>query len=181
MGIMMLATMLSSVYPVTKASKLVTPSLLRKWRIGSKPVGNLWSIGLPFSATTNEAIGVLGFLSEFFEASATERTGPFMLLRSSQLLHRGNERILNVRLQLSPFDAGIIQDFEVISRPVAADKYGFEILITRINGLESLWITTNKSLLDIIRKQFLIWRALRPNEQQKYVDRAMKTWRIGEA
>gem|GEM_PF-469054 len=181
MGIMMLATMLSSVYPVTKASKLVTPSLLRKWRIGSKPVGNLWSIGLPFSATTNEAIGVLGFLSEFFEASATERTGPFMLLRSSQLLHRGNERILNVRLQLSPFDAGIIQDFEVISRPVAADKYGFEILITRINGLESLWITTNKSLLDIIRKQFLIWRALRPSEQQKYVDRAMKTWRIGEA
>jgi len=181
MGIMMLATMLSSIYPVSKASKLVTPSLLRKWRIGSKPVGNLWSIGLPFSATPDEAIGVLGFLSEFFEASATERTGAFMLLKPSQLVQRGDERILNVRLQLSPFDAGIIQDFEIISRQIAADKYGFEILITRINGLESLWITTNKSLLDIIRKQFLIWRALRHGDQQKYIEKAMKTWKFGGA
>jgi len=181
MGIMMLATMLSSIYPVTKASKLVTPSLLRKWRVGSKPVGNLWSVGLPFSATPDEAIGVLGFLSEFFEASASERTGAFMLLKPSQLVQKGDERILNVRLQLSPFDAGIIQDFEIISRQIAADKYGFEILITRINGLESLWITTNKSLLDIIRKQFLIWRALRHGDQQKYIEKAMKTWRISGA
>ncbi len=120
MGIMMAATVLSSIYPVSKASKMVTPSLLRKWRIGSKPVGDLWSIGLPFSATPDESIGVLGFLSEFFEASATERTGIFMLLKPVQLTQEDERKVLSARLQLSPFDAGVIQDFNVISRPIAA-------------------------------------------------------------
>jgi ABC-type antimicrobial peptide transport system permease subunit len=181
MGIMIMATMLSSIYPVSKASKMVTPSLLRKWRIGSKPVGNLWSVGLPFSATPNEAIGVLGFLGEFFEASATERTGLFMLLKPVQLIREDNRRILSTRLQLSPFDAGVIQDFEIICSQMAADKYSFEILIKRVEGLESLWITTNKALLDVIRKQFLIWRALRSNDQQKYIEKAKLTWKSGAA
>jgi ABC-type antimicrobial peptide transport system permease subunit len=177
MGIMMAATVLSSVYPVSKASKMVTPSLLRKWRIGSKPVGDLWSIGLPFSAAPDESIGILGFLREFFEASATERTGIFMLLKPVQLTQEDERRIMSARLQLSPFDAGVIQDFSVISRPIAADRYGFEILIKRIEGLESIWTTTNKALLDIIRKQFLIWRALRPGDQKKYIEKAIVTWR----
>jgi ABC-type antimicrobial peptide transport system permease subunit len=177
MGIMMAATMLSSIYPVSKASKMVTPSLLRKWRIGSKPVGDLWSIGLPFSATPDESIGVLGFLSEFLEASATERTGLFMLLKPVQLTQEDERKVLSARLQLSPFDAGVIQDFNVISRPIAADRYGFEILIKRIEGMESLWITTNKALLDVIRKQFLIWRALQQDDQKKYIEKAMAEWR----
>ncbi len=177
MGVMMAATMLSSIYPVSKASKMVTPSLLRKWRVGSKPVGDLWSIGLPFSATPDESVGVLEFLTEFFEASATERTGLFMLLKPVELKQEDDRRTLSARLQLSPFDAGVIQDFSVISRSIAPDKYGFEILIKRLEGLESLWITTNKALLDIIRKQFLIWRALKQDDQKKYIEKAMATWR----
>ncbi len=177
MGIMMAATVLSSVYPVSKASKMVTPSLLRKWRVGSKPVGDLWSIGLPFSAAPDESIGVLGFLSEFFEASATERTGLFMLLKPVEMSREEDKGTLTARLQLSPFDAGVIQDFAIISRSIAPDKFGFEIVIKRLEGLESLWITTNKALLDTIRKQFLIWRALKQNEQKKYIEKAIATWK----
>jgi hypothetical protein len=180
MGIMMAATVLSSIYPVSKASKMVTPSLLRKWRIGSKPVGDLWSIGLPFSATPDESVGVLEFLREFFEASTTERTGLFMLLKPAQLVQEDDRRVFSARLQLSPFDAGVIQDFNVICSRMAADKYGFEILIKRIEGLESLWITTNKALLDVIRKQFLIWRALKHEDQQKYIEKAMIEWKSKE-
>jgi ABC-type antimicrobial peptide transport system permease subunit len=177
MGIMMASTMLSSIYPVSKASKMVTPSLLRKWRVGSKPVGDLWSIGLPFSATPDESFGVLEFLTEFFEASATERTGLFMLLKPVEVSQEDGRRTLSARLQLSPFDAGVIQVFNVISRSIATDRYGFEIVIRRLEGLESLWITTNKALLDIIRKQFLIWRALKQDDQKKYIEKAMTLWR----
>jgi hypothetical protein len=136
---------------------------------------------LPFGATPSEAIGVLGFLGEFFEASATERTGLFMLLKPVQLIREDNRRVLSTRLQLSPFDAGIIQDFEIICSQMAADKYGFEILIRRAEGLESLWITTNRALLDVIRKQFLFWRALRPDDQQKYIEKAKLTWKTEAA
>ncbi len=176
MGIMMTTTMLSSVYPMTRASKLATPSLLRKWRIGSKPVGNQWSVSLPFNATPDEALGVLAFLSEYLEASASERTGIFMLLKAVQLVQEDRSRRLIARLQLAPFDAGIIQDFQVVCEPVTIDKYGFEVIITRIEGVEHLWITANRALMDEIRKQLLIWRALPLGDEQRYIKRAREKW-----
>ncbi len=175
-GVMMGTTMLSSVYPMMKASKLVTPSLIRKWRVGTKPVGDSWSVGLPFNATPDESLGVMNYLREFLEASAAERTGLFMLLAPLGFHYRDEERVLSARLQLSPFDAGIIQDFHVVCRQMAADRYGFEILIKRAMGVENLWITSNKALLDEIRKQFLIWRALDPNEKQRYIKEAKEKW-----
>ncbi|MEM2375905.1 MAG: FtsX-like permease family protein, partial [Candidatus Bathyarchaeia archaeon] len=176
MGIMMLSTILSSIYPMTKASSLATPSLLRRWRIGSKPVGDYWSIDLPFNATHEEAKGVLCFISEFFEASAAERTGLFMLLGSTGLFSKDNTHILSAQLQLSPFDAGIIQNLQLVAKPLSADMYGFEIVIKRLHGLESLWITANKSLVGEIRKQFLIWRVLSPREKASYIKRAEERW-----
>jgi len=176
MGIMMLSTILSSLYPMTKASSLATPSLLRRWRIGSKPVGDYWSIDLPFNATPEESKGILYFLSEYFEASAAERTGLFMLLGSTSLLSKDSTHILSAQLQLSPFDAGIIQNLQIVTKPVSANMYGFEIVIKRLHGLESLWITANKALVGEIRKQFLIWRVLSFKEKESYSKRAEEKW-----
>ena len=176
MATMMAATMLSSIYPMVKASRLATPSLLRKWRIGSKPIGDRWSVSLPFTAAPDESLGVLAFMTEFLEASGSERTGIFMLLEPVQRVQEDERRLISARLQLSPFDAGIIQDFQVVSRPMAADRYGFEILITRIVGVEGLWTTANRALLDQFRRQFLFWRALDPDEKGRYIETARKRW-----
>jgi len=173
-GVMMVTTMLSSVYPMIKASRLATPSLVRKWRVGTKPLENTWVVGLPFNATPDEGLGVLNFMGEYLEASATERTGLFMLLKPINLDFEDSTRILKTRLQLSPFDAGIIQDFQIYSRQMAADRYGFEIRVTRIMGLEALWITSNKALLDEIRKQFLFWRGLSSDEKQRYIEKVRR-------
>lgn len=176
MGIMMLATIISSIYPMMKASSLATPSLMRKWRIGSKPVGDQWSIELPFNATPDEASGVLCFISEYFEAFATERTGLFMLLSPVELIQKENVQVLKAHIQLSPFDAGIIQNLHIVAKLVSADMYGFEILIERLHGVESLWTTVNRALIGEIRKQFLIWRALSPKEKKSYIEKAMRRW-----
>ncbi len=99
-----------------------------------------------------------------------------MLLEPVQLGQEDQARLLGARLQLSPFDAGIIQDFQVVCRPMVGDRYGFEILLTRVEGVESLWITGNKALLNEMRKQFLFWRALDPIEKERYIERAGKRW-----
>jgi hypothetical protein len=176
MGVMMGATMLSSIYPIMRASKLATPSLLRKWRIESKPVENMWSISLPFNATDEETLGILNFLREYFEASSTERTGLFMVLQPIEMIREERRRRIRVRLQLSPFDAGIIQDFDVIALKEEAERYRFEILIRRILGVENLWITSNRALLNEVRKQFLLWRALSPEEKERYIKGAKERW-----
>ncbi len=174
MGVMMSATMLSSVYPMIKASKLATPSLIRKWRIGSRPVGDYWSVSFPFNATSEETIGVLTFLREFLEASTTERTGLFMLLKPIGITEEEQKKVLSTRLQLSPFDAGIIQDIEIVSRMMAPDRYGFEVVIRRVLGVENLWITSNRALLNELRKQFLLWRVLEPDEKNRYIQQRKK-------
>ena len=175
-GVMMGATMLSSIYPIMKASQLTTPSLLRRWRIESKPIENVWSISMPFNATREETLGVFNFLAEFFEASTTERTGLFMVLKPIELIREERRMKIRTRIQLAPFDAGIIQDLEIIALQEEAERYRFEIFIKRILGIESLWITSNRALLDVIRKQFLLWRALSPEEKKRYVEGAKKRW-----
>lgn len=175
-GIIILATVLSSIYPVTKASRLATPSLLRKWRIESRPVGNQWSVSFPFNATLEENIGVLAFLSEFLETSSSERTGLFMLLKPIELVDKDERKILVTRLQLSPFDAGIIQDIGIVSRKVAPDRYSFEVHIERVSGVEGLWIASNRALFNELRKQFLLWRALSPEKKSEYIKRGLKRW-----
>jgi len=176
MGVIILVTILSSVYPIVKASKLATPSLLRKWQIGSKPVEDRWSVALPFNATTSETLGVLEFLAEYFEASASTsgRAGLFLLLKPAEIIQEDNRKILRVNLQLSPFDAGIIQNLEVVCQKIGTDRYGFGILINRLLGTENLWVTANKNLLSELRKQFLFWRALSVNDKAKYIEKGEK-------
>lgn len=173
MGVIILVTVLSSVYPIVRASKLATPSLLRKWQIGSKPVEDRWSVALPFNATTSETLGVLEFLAEYFEASSSTsgRAGLFILLKPAEIIQEDNRKILKVQLQLSPFDAGIIQNLEVVCQRIGTDRYGFGILINRLLGTENLWVTANKNLLSELRKQFLFWRALGVSDKAKYIER----------
>lgn len=173
--IMMLATILSSIYPLIKASRIATPSLVRKWRVSIKPVGDFWNIDMPFKAPSDEALGILYFLKEFFEASSIERGGIFMVLTPVSFEKDGNDRSINTRLQLTPFDAGIIQEFTVSSE-LKEDMYEFKIIIHRIGGIKQVWLTSNTSLLDRIRKQFLLWRTLRPEEKSDYVNKASKEW-----
>jgi len=59
---------------------------------------------------------------------------------------------------------------------MSADRYGFEIIIRRIVGVESLWTTANRALLDEIRKQFLFWRALDPGAKERYIGEARRSW-----
>ncbi|KYH42827.1 MAG: hypothetical protein AYL33_000500, partial [Candidatus Bathyarchaeota archaeon B63] len=53
--------MASSIYPAIRASRLVTPSLERVWRVPTKPIGTEWTIPLPFSFTEEEALGALAY------------------------------------------------------------------------------------------------------------------------
>jgi ABC-type antimicrobial peptide transport system permease subunit len=48
-ALLMMATLIASVYPALKAGTLVTPSLERKWKIPTKPLGGTWEIPLPLA------------------------------------------------------------------------------------------------------------------------------------
>jgi len=176
--VMIAATMASSIYPLSKASALVTPSYARRWRVTTKPHENKWSISMPFRATDEETIGVLTFLKEFFEAHSTERAGLFMVLGPVTVEEQRDRNmfVLSTQLQLAPFDVGIIQRLYIMGVRAGVDVNSFDVLIEREKGVEQLWITSNRYLLDQIRKQFLMWRSLPPEGKERYIREAGKLW-----
>ena len=167
-------TLISCIYPASKASRLVTPSLERKWRLRPPPKGsNVWTIPTPFGGSKDEVNGVLRFLKEFLSVHTIERTGTFcaedMKLTTKAVEGREVES-LEVKVRLAPYDIGLFQDvsIEAIKVHPEEERYGLTILIKKITGTQDAWITSNRTFIDSLRKQMLIWRTLPAKERERY-------------
>lgn len=69
--------LLSTLYPARKAAEVATPAIDRTWRVPD-PVGDDWTIPLPFAVTGEQASGLNGFLSEWFSAYEEYSIGDFV-------------------------------------------------------------------------------------------------------
>jgi len=158
-----LCTLLASLYPVRVASKMLTPSFERKWKLTTKPKGNLWEVTLPFVFTGElEAKQFLNYLEEYFKAHTVETTEIFI---TRNVYFKGDQ--LDVIVSLKPADSGVIQRVTFLPE-LSEGKYKFTLLIERLGGVRESWLHSNYRFVDSIRKQFLVWRGLPPSEKQKY-------------
>jgi hypothetical protein len=173
-------TMLSTIYPTYKASRLVTPSVERAWKMPTSPKGDEWIIPMPFvAATEREALGILAFLREFFEAHAVERTDAAFSTGEMQFHQEGVSRSLILKVRLTPFEMGVIQNVSVGTTALPEDqRYHFELRLRRIDGFLNIWKMSNRRFADEIRKQLLIWRGLSQDDQEEYVEMASKLTEI---
>lgn len=169
-GIALLVSVLSGFYPAYIASKIEIPSLERRWKIPS-PKGDLWEISLPFVVTEIESLSLLAFLKEFLERHATEQVGLFAVEKVELSQEKSDSltiRRLSSILHIAPYDMGIYQDFIVDAISFDEKKYNVILRIKRKSGVQDIWIKSNRKFIDIIRKQILIWRTLRPSERELY-------------
>ena len=165
-GITVLFALVPSLYPALLVSKLVVPSLERKWRIPSKPKGDSWEIILPFLVNREEAKATLRYLDEFLQSHTAETPDPY-IVREVKLDLQGRSIISKVALQ--PFDAGVAQ--EVTIQPFfTTDESRFRVVlnIKRLSGSPDVWTAMNPTFIDNVRKQFLIWKSLSPKEKERY-------------
>jgi len=179
-GLVTLITVISTLYPMSRASKLVTPSLERAWKPPTKPRGDDWVIPLPLSIESDEeSAGFLYYLSELMEAHRSEAAETFSVhdikYEKSQDERGRPLSSLEMVMRLTPYDAGIIQDvrFDDV-KDVEGRRHFFELFIHRRDGLVSVWKTSNRSLVDLIRKQMLLWRTLPHETRREYEERAHK-------
>jgi len=168
----MVLTIISCVYPASKASRLVTPSLERKWRLRPPPKdSSTWTIPTPFSGSKEEVRSMLRFLKEFLSIHTIERTGAFCV-EDMKLTEEVEEdrrvEILDAKVRLAPYDIGLFQDVLIEARSVEEEKYGLTLTIRKITGSQDPWIVSNRTFIDSVRKQMLIWRTLAPSEKEKY-------------
>jgi len=170
LGITMIAALLSGIYPAVLAAKLATPSLERKWKIPTSPVGNEWAIPLPFSfPTKEEAKGLLKYLEEFAVVHSVE-TGEKFQVRSFKLDLASMQ--LDMTVALYPYEANVIQTSTVKGHETFPEaKWEFELLLVQLSGEKSVWLTSNYDFVDSTRKQFLLWRSLTGDQKVSYIER----------
>jgi hypothetical protein len=176
LSVCIVVTMLSTIYPTYKASRLVTPSVERAWKMPTSPKGDEWIIPMPFvAATESEALAILAFLREFFEAHAVERTDAVFSTQEMQFLQEGVSRSLILKVRLTPFEMGVVQKVHVGATILPEDeRYHFELHLRRIDGFLNIWKMSNRRFADEIRKQLLIWRGLSQDEKQEYTEMSSK-------
>ena len=170
------ASLFSTLYPAFKASKLVTPSLARKWKVAG-PKGDTWEIPLPFVAEEAEVEGVLAFMKEYFLAHKGERVGKFMV--TSDIEYREEEiagqytKSIVFTMSLAPYEQGISQRVELTAVwNQAMRKYTFTANLKLLTGSRKLWTSLAYGVMDDVRKQLLLWKILKPEERRNYISRA---------
>ena len=170
-GLAMLTTVLSSIYPFVVSSKMVTPSLERKWKI-PKPKGDEWFIVFPLKMEEKEVNGCLSFMKEYFKGFMGRRVGEFEA-ESIFYEEKGSAKILRMRVNLAPWEYGVSQDVEIItSASQEKGMWGWEMYIHRVAGTTVVWRRANKIFIDLIRKQLLLWRSLTPVQRSMYMEKA---------
>ncbi|MEM3957102.1 MAG: FtsX-like permease family protein [Thermoproteota archaeon] len=161
----------SSIYPLRKVSKFVTPSLERVWRPPTKPKGNTWDIPLPIAMETEEeAVGMVAFITEYLKSYGSEATS-FMV---EKLTHEKNvEEGKNVYLsraiiRLRPYETGLTEEM-VFKASRVKNRYVVTLTANLISGPRVLWVGSHLRVVDTVRKTMLVWKSLTSDERNKFL------------
>jgi len=172
--------LISVIYPSKVAGEIAMPDVNRSWVLPPAR-GNELEITLPFLMTYQEHRSIGGFLFEYFDGHMDITHGMFstadiefaFVCQSSPGLPQPaddcpggeceHDRCLQIRSRvwLAPFDFGIMQQVE-IQFTHAATEPGFLEIAIRLNretGEANAWHRINKTFLNELRKQLLIWRS----------------------
>jgi hypothetical protein len=171
--LVVMATVLgSTLYPAWKASQVSVPGIERRWRLPA-PEGDYLHILLPFTVSSAQAVGIMMFLREYLEAHTDYSLGHFSTDRvqmSAFPTEHGEGYRLECMVWLAPYDLGVSEHFTIETHPTEDIFVNtVHITIRRESGDESSWLRVTRNFLNLIRKQFLLWRTLRPETKQHYI------------
>ncbi|MFQ1020743.1 FtsX-like permease family protein [Tardisphaera saccharovorans] len=163
----LVATLAGAVYPSRISSRLITPSLSRRWRPTSRAKGTEWSIELPMKLSKKEeTIGVLRYLREYYAGVGYEK--PSFRVDEEPVLDEAAAK-LTVKIRLAPLEMGISQLVTLDFVQGATMDYTLFANLKLLTGDPGLWQARSAPFLDDLRAQVLLWRTLRPEQREKYI------------
>lgn len=161
---LVLVVLASALYPARQAARLCVPGVERRWRLPPAQ-GDVLELPLPFSLGRGEAGAFCAFLAEYLEGHDEQSIGGGFYAEAVACQAEG----VRARLWLAPFDQGLSQDFALELRPEADPRFcALVVRLCRLAGEDHAWRRGNRLLVDQLRRQFLVWRALAPDQREVY-------------
>ncbi len=179
------AVMLSTLIPARNAAKLASPSGKTEWDIPEAD-GDTMDFNLPFTFTPHDRVAVISYFHRWLDSNGEGSSGPFFCAPPRPTLARvGAQPALGLSkgpltaasraglvpgitatIWLKPFDLGVSQRLDItLPTDPQTGEFIATIALTRLSGTASAWARAVKPFLAVLRKQFLTWRAARPEER----------------
>jgi len=179
--IVMIVVLGSTIYPAVKASRMAVPDIERKWKL-PEPDGDEWHFDLPFTVLSEESLGMNIFLRDYFDAHADESASDFYTdqvnFRRSKRPTGEEEFAIEMMVWLAPYDLGVSQRISLTTVPAEEkeekDLYKIYLNVHRESGEIASWKRVNRRFLNLLRKQFLLWRTFNVAIRNEFHERGRK-------
>ena len=180
--IIFITVLLSTLYPARKASQMAVPDVTRRWVL-PEPKGDNWEFEFPFTVSEHEVLGLVTFLTEYFNSYQDVSLGNFYTngaeLTYEKLPAGKNKYTITTEIWLAPFDLGVSQKLKVMMDPLGEyNFYTINLFLTRTSGEFTDWKRLNRRFLDGIRKQFLVWRTVSTKIKKEYEVQGKETLKM---
>lgn len=174
-GLIVAMLLAATIYPASQASKMVTPSIIRRFKFSAgRALGDTLEVSLPFFATEEDVYALLGYMAEYLDACRVEGVGPFITMAPSRFTSEisgfTKRLILESTVRLPPYDANITQIARIIaSSELGINRYTTSLLIKLLSGSSDMWRKSVGTFVGELRNQLLLWRTLSGEEKAKYM------------
>ena len=121
---------------------------------------------LPFTFQKGEVAGLLAFLISYFRQYEESSIGGGFLVTEMTTHSQEDASTLTVHLSLAPFDHGVTEECHLMVAPEGGIQGIFQVSIDLIRktGDMTAWRRGNQFLINELRKQFLLWKAVERRE-----------------
>ena len=177
----------STWFPARTAMKIASPSTDLGWRL-PEPDGDTLSFRLPFTFDWHDRIAVMAFFRRHFVDHGEGSSGAFfagapvlgIADRTDPLNGDGYIPTITTPIWLKPFDLGVSQELR-ISLPTDPEtgEFAAKIVLTRRSGTLENWKRLNRVFVGLLRKHFLHWRAVAPDERAQMFEESKREMELG--
>ena len=171
--VVMSTTFASTIYPARQAANLAVPDVTRQWELPD-PEGDHLTFPFPFTVGRDDVLSLTTYLVRVFESYQEGMASAFEVdhVDFREQPHGVDDASYTVGLSvwLPPYDFGISQevDMHVVPSEDVHHLYSIDVGIQRLSGEHGLWLHANRSFLNAVRKQFLVWRTASNEEKARY-------------
>ena len=168
-----LVVLVATLIPAQKAAALAAPSGMARWSLPEPTESGEIHFELPFTLTRGNAVGMLAFFRQFL-GNHTDATSSDFNCRDIEvhLREEGTRLELTADMWLTPYDLDVAQHFTLAMKPgESAGVSVVELVLVRFSGTEEAWLRTNYGFLDLVRRQFLLWRNMTPEVRSTYIEK----------
>lgn len=174
------AVFISTYFPARSAMEIAEAAEDAGWTL-PEPQGDTMTFALPFTFDRRDRVAVLAFFERFLQDHGEGSAGPFFAgtprvgisAEADPLAPDSCTPQVTTTIWLKPFDLGVSQEM-TIWLPTDPETHEFiaRIRLSRISGTRDSWQRLNMGFVRRIRKHFLYWRAVGPEERANLFEEA---------